>query len=275
MGTILKYAWRVVLAAVLLTAITFISFNLLARFQEFSQVVIERRFQLGLTFLSSLLVSGVLSYLALRSRWAGTQLMCAIFVAYFGLYTFIPQSEAVLVMAGRIAPATSALLTAHGFLGALIFSLVLVALMGRLHDEGVQQESARLHMPVGEWLWKVGLCIVLGPAVDLVGRAAFWPYSEALALPPMSHTVSLLIGRSLLLIAFMLPIIKMMRGGRLETATTVALLLAVLAGIAPLAMARLYLPELFPLGHLMGISVANFLYGLMVGFLFSRESAVR
>jgi hypothetical protein len=272
MKAIFRYLWRVIVAAVLLTAIISISYDLLAGFQGITPQVGDRQFQLGLTSLSALLVSAVLSYVVVRSRWTGTQLMCAIFVAYFGLYTFIPQSEAMLIMAGRPALATSALLTAHGFLGALVYSFVLVALMGRLREHEVERESARLHMPVGEWLRKVGLCVVVGPAVDLVGRAAFWPWAQPFALPPLSHTLSLLVGRSLLLIAFMLPVIKMLRGKRLESALVVGLLLAILAGIAPLAMARLFLPEMFSAGHVMGISLANLVYGLLVGYLFSRET---
>jgi len=210
MRAILRYAWRVAVAAVLLTGITFISCNLLARLQEAAPGALDERFRLGLTFLSSLLVSMVLAYVVVRSRWTGTQLMCAIFVAYFGLYTFIPQSEAMLVIKGRVALSSSALLTAQGFLGALLYSFALVALMGRLREEGVEVESARLHMGAGEWLLKVGVCMVVGPAVDLTARAAFWPWAQPLDLPPLSHTLSLLIGRSLLLIAFMLPIIKML-----------------------------------------------------------------
>ena len=271
MKAILQYLWRVVAAAVLLAGITFIAIDLLARFQGAPGLPMDQRSQLGLAFLAALLVSTVLSYLVLRSRWAGTQLVCAIFVAYFGLYTFIPQSEEV----GRMAPTTSVLLTAHGFLGGLVYSLVLVALMGRLRAQVVERESARLHMAVREWLWKVGVCIVVGPGLDLLGRAAFWPWTQSLDLSPVAHPIALLVGRSLLLIAFMLPIIKMMRGGRLETAVAVAVLLGVLAGVAPLAMARLYAPGSFSLTHVVAISVANFLYGMLVGYLFSREPAQR
>ncbi len=275
MRTILRYAWRVALAAVLLTGITFVSYNLLARLQEAAPGALDARFRLGLTFLASLVVSLVLTYVTARSRWTGTQLMCAVFVAYFGLYTFIPQSEAMLVVAGRVALSSSALLTAQGFLGALLYSFALVALMGRLREEGVELESGRLHMGAGEWLWKVGLCIVLGPAADLTARAVAVPLGEAPSLPPLPHTISLLIGRSLLLIAFMLPIIKMLRGGRLEASLTVGVLLSILAGLAPLAMARLFLPQMFSVGHLVGISVANLLYGLLVGYLFSRDARRR
>jgi len=275
MRTVLRYGWRVLPAAALLTAITFISFSLLGRFQELPDVTVEQGFRAGLTFLSALLVSAVLSYVVVRSRWSGTQLMCAIFVACFGLYTFIPQSEAMLVMAGRLAPATSALLTAHGFLGALLYSFVLVALMGRLREGEVVRESARLHMPAGEWLWKVCVCMVVGPSADLAARAALWSWMQPAGLPPLFHTVSLLVGRSLLLIAFMLPVIKMLRGGRLEAALVVGLLLAVLAGIAPLTVAGLFLPEMFRPGHVLGITVANLLYGLLVGYLFSREARPR
>ncbi len=272
MRAILRYAWRVAVAALLLTGITFVSFNLLGSMQEAPAGALDERFRLGLTFLSALPVSLVLAYVVSRSRWSGTQLMCAVFVAYFGLYTFIPQSEAMLVLQGRMALSSSALLTAQGFLGALLYSCALVALMGRMGEREVELESARLHMGVGEWLWKVGLCVVLGPAVDLTAREALWPWSQPLALPPLTHTVSLLIGRSLLLIALMLPIIKMLRGGRLEAAVTVGLLLAILAGAAPLAMARLFLPEMFSVSHLVSISVANLFYGLLVGGLFSRQA---
>jgi hypothetical protein len=275
MKTVFRYGWRVLLAAVLLTAITFISFNLLVRFRDLPPAAAEQGFQVGVTFLAALLVSIVLVYLVVRSRWSGTQLMCAIFVAYFGLYTFIPQSEAMLLLAGRVATATAALLTAHGFLGALVYSFVLVALMGRLREQEVMRESARLHMPPGEWLWKVAVCAVVGSGVDLAGRAAFWPWMQPGNLPPLSHTFSLLVGRSLLLIAFMLPIIKMIRGGRLESALAVGFSLTILAGIAPLAVAGLFLPHLFPLGHVLGVSVANLLYGLLVGYLFSREASLR
>jgi len=275
MGTVWRYGWRVLLAAVLLTAITFVSYNLLARFQDVPHAALESGFRVGLTFLAELLVSAVLCYLVVRSRWSGAQLMCAIFVACFGLYTFIPQSEAMLMMAGRLAPATSALLTAHGFLGALVYSFVLVALMGRLREQEIVRESPRLHMPPGEWLWKVGLCALVGPLADLAGRSTFWPWMQPAALSPLFHTVSLLVGRSLLLIAFMLPVIKMIRGSRLESALVVGLLLAILAGIAPLAVAGLFLPDIFPLGHVLGISVANLFYGLLVGYLFSREAPPR
>jgi hypothetical protein len=271
MRAILGYLWRVLAASVLLTAITFGSYYLLARWQGEGLPLADAGSRLGLTFLSALLVSTVLTYLVLRSRWSGTQLMCAVFVAYFGLYTFIPQSEAMLVMAGRMALPSAALLTAQGFLGALLYSFVLVALMGRLGQRQVQAESARLHLSAGAWLWRVGLCATVGPGMDLVVRVALWPWAQPLPLPPLGHTISLLIGRSLLLIAFMLPIITMTRGGRAETALAIGLLLCVLAGVAPLTMAHLYLPGPLPPEHLIGISVANLLYGLLVGYLFSGE----
>jgi hypothetical protein len=272
MVTVLRYLWRILTAAVVLTGIIFLTYNLLGRLQDIAAAVQDQRLRLGITFASALCVSIVLSYLVLRSRWSGTQLMCAVFVAYFGLFTFIPQSEAVLVMAGRLTLSSSALLTAQGFLGALLYSVVLVALMGRLRDGGEGPESARLHMGAGEWLWKVGLCVVIGPAVGLLARAAFWPWTQPLPDRPLLHSASLLAGCSLLLIAFMLPIIKMMRGDRLEAALMVGVLLAVLGGAAPLVTAQVWLPDKFSVGHMVGISVATLLYGMLVGFLFSREA---
>lgn len=271
MKAVLHYSWRVGLAACVLTGTTFLSYDLLGKFHDFPAPTVGNWHLLGVILVSSLLISAVLAYLIMRSRWSGTQLVCAVFVAFFGLYTFIPQVEAVLMVRHRVSTATSALLTAHGFLLALVFSVFLVALMGRLFQPAPAQESSRLHLPAVEWLWKIGVCVGAGVAADLATRLLLWRGSRAELLPDLPSGLMLLTGRDFLLLVFLLPVIKMMRGARLEAALTVAFVSCTLAGIAPLVAANPFLPDVFPLHHALGIGGANFAFGLLAGYLFSRS----
>jgi NADH:ubiquinone oxidoreductase subunit 3 (subunit A) len=63
----------------------------------------------------------------------------------------------------------------------------------------------------------------------------------------------------------------MMRGGRRETALTVAFLFCVLCGVAPLLIPTSVMADSIRFIQLAEGSVANFLYGLLVGYLFSRR----
>ncbi|KPK57468.1 MAG: hypothetical protein AMK73_10105, partial [Planctomycetes bacterium SM23_32] len=109
----------------------------------------------------------------------------------------------------------------------------------------------------------------------LAGQAATRPFLEdsrpALGVHEPWHAVMLEVGRALLLVAFVLPVIKMIRGGRLETALTTACLLCVLGGVAGLIMPDPFLPDRARLTFLVERGLANLLYGLLVGYLFSRS----
>jgi hypothetical protein len=259
-------------ASGILAAILYVSYNYLGRLQVFPANGFGSVRVLLLTLLSAFLVSAALAYPIARARWSGTQLMSAIFVTFFGLNAFIPQSELLLTMPGVVTPAMAALLTAHGFLVALVFSFVLVGLMGRLRNAGYMGESSRLQMRWVQWLWRLAVATGLGVTMDLCVRAPTWRAAVPGETPTLFHFVALLLGRSYLLLAIMLPIIKMMRGDRLETALTVAVLLALVAGVAPLLVAGLLVSGEISAHHVLGVGLANFIYGFLVGYLFSRPA---
>ncbi len=266
MRALAKYSWRVVAAALLLTAISVLSYGVRHHFHGFPSAARSAGRVLVLIGLSRLLVTGSLAYLVVRSRWSGTQLMVAVFVAFFGVDSFITQSRAILLPADLVDPSTGALLTAHGFLVGLLFSLVLVVLMGRAHDQALVRESPRLHLPVGEWLLKMGACTVLwvGLYAVLVPREPGEPIWRAFAFET---------ARAVLVIVFVLPAIKMLRGSRLETACAVGATLVALGAVAPMVSRSVLLAEpLSPLA-LLGCVLANGLYGFAVGYLFSRRAS--
>jgi len=275
MKEVIRHLWRVIPAAVLLILISSASFWFLNTFQDSSEANIPWISVGGWLLASRFLMAVALTYVALRSRWSGTQLVCAIFVAFFGVHTFINISQAFMVMPDVMTLQMAALLTAHGFLVALAFSFVLVAVAGRMWQATVVAESKRLHLPAREWLWKFGLsaCVWVGLYVlaqVLVARYLRGPY-PAEGKVPWWELVMLQTGRALLVVAFVLPVVKMLEGGRLEAGVTVAFLLCILGGIAPMALPVADLPEQTRLTLLFEHGGANFVYGFLVGYLFSRQ----
>lgn len=270
-----NYLWRVLLAAALLFGISFVSFRVLARFQEFPPPPGSYAVFVCSLLVSSLLVAAVLTYPTVRSRWSGTQLMVAIFVAYFGVHTLVNLSRAVLIMPKVMTFPRAALLTAHGFLVAVLFSFVLVLLMGRLPQQAFVAESSRLHLPPGEWLWKLAVSTIICVGLYLAGQTLAQPYlsefHRQVGVAPQWQRLILQTGRALMLVGFVLPVIKMTTGGRWEAALTTASLLCVLGTVAPLLPPNPFLPRSVRLALLVEGGVTSFIYGLLVGYLFSRR----
>jgi hypothetical protein len=268
MRAVLKYGWRVVIAAMLLTGASLLSQGMPYRLASFPPAAMSGRSLVCILFLTKLLMAVVLCYLTVRSRWSGTQLMCAIFVAHFGIYTFINQAQALVTMPSRIDPATVALLTANGFLVALPFSLVLVVLMGRARRPGLVMafESPRLHFSAGQWLWRLAACAA-GWVVLYV--ACYEVEDEA----PLVLRLALQTVRALLLVVFVLPLVKMLKGGRLEAALAIGATLGALGGIAPAVSRSLLFQQELAWHGLARVGAGNCAYGVLSGYLFSRQPA--
>ncbi|MFO8007867.1 MAG: hypothetical protein R6V05_09035 [Candidatus Brocadiia bacterium] len=267
-----RYAWRILVAGVALAGITLLSLMVLSRFEEFPQPPAGSASVLPRIFVAKALVGGVLAYAAFRSRWGGTQLVAAVFVAYFGLYTFLPQMEARLLLAEHITPATSAVITAHGFLVGLVFALFLLPLSGSPRASAVLEESPRLHMGARQWVLRVLLCV--GGWLAMKAGGAFvlgeaYEISDGLGILYWSG-IRLL--EALLLLVFALPLVKMLEGGRLEAALVTALCMAILAAVAPIVVAQAYVPVSHGMLRMAEMGLTDFLYGALVGFLFSYEA---
>ncbi len=272
MRTVWTYAWRMMAAGAALTGITLVSLLLLSRFEEFPRLPVGSGSTLGRIFLAGLLVGGVLAYAAVRSRWGGTQLVCAVFVAYFGLHTFLPQMEARLLLAEHITPAASAVITAHGFLVGLVFSLLLLPISGSIRASVVLEESPRLHMATRQWVLRVLLCVGAWLVLKAGGALALGSAYEISDGLGILHWSGIRVLECLLLLVFALPLVKMLEGGRLEACLFTALCMAALAAVAPILVAQTYVPISHGVSRMAEMGLTDFLYGALVGFLFSYEA---
>jgi len=275
MPALLKHTGRALLAVLGLTAVTYLSILPLARFDEFSHLPLTGGGMLLRTFLDRCLVVAAMAYPAVRSRWCGTQLMFAVGTVHFGMYTLVPHFEAGFVLPEAVDPATSALLTAHGFLMAMVFSFVLVCAMGRLTESAPVRESTRLHMSAGQWLWRLALCLAARLVLKASGLAARRYLAGAgLYVPHASHAWGWLLmqaGQALLLVVFALPLVKMIRGGRPAATLSVTAVVFVLGALGPIISAQPFLPGAVSFARAMELGTTNLLYGALVGYLFSRS----
>lgn len=238
--------------------------------------------------LASILQTAVLSYLILRSRWSRWKLAGAIFLAFYGLNTVVAQIESVVYLPHQLPPGMVSKLFVMGGIVAGLFSPLAVWILGKMKKELTSQVSNRhVVMPSREWIWKLAVIAVAylilyytfgyfvawkNPAVQayyggtdrgnfIAQIAGIWD-----ATPWMFLFQAL---RAMLWTAFVLPVIRMLKGPAWETGLAVALLFAVWS--SQLLLPNPYMPETVARTHLVETASSNFIFGWLVGWLMSRH----
>jgi hypothetical protein len=180
-------------------------------------------------------------------------------------------------------------------MGALIaapFSVLAVLILGKRKAKTVDAESNdRLIMPVSEWSWKLALIalsyLILyltfgyfiawrNPAVREyyggVDPGSFFAQMGTV-LRDTPWLIPFQIFRAMLWTALALPVVRMMKGDRLETALAIALLFSVVMN-SQLLLPNPYMPEGVRMAHLVETASSNFVFGLLVGWLLAQRHRV-
>ena len=111
-------------------------------------------------FVVSFLNTVLLTYVIVRSRWAGWKLIGAVFLIFFGISTFMSQIETAYFLT-RLPPGMLPRLFLSGAITAALFSPLAVLVLGKRRHEGPDQEgSSLLNMPLREWAWKLSLIAI-------------------------------------------------------------------------------------------------------------------
>lgn len=235
------------------------------------------------------LEAAMIANLVLRSSWRGWRLVVAVFVVFYGVTTFMPQIESAVFLT-RLPPGTVPRLFLMGAVIGAPFSLLAVPILGRTRAGGLDTRSnARPQMSGSEWAWKLGIIalayVVLyftfgyfiawqNPALREyyggVDNGFISQMGTVLRDTPWLLPIQIL--RSLCWVAIAVLVIKMLRGGWLEAALTIALLFSVLMN-AQLLLPNPYMPDTVRMSHLVETASSNFLFGMFVGWLLlSRRS---
>ena len=241
--------------------------------------------------LVSVLNALILSYLALRSRWHGWKLAGALFLAQYGIETFMSQIETVVFnQALQLTLDQVVSLFVSGLVRALIFAPLAVWILGKTRrDESVPAENARLAFSPGQWALRLTILAALYVVVYFVfGYFVAWQSADLRQfysgstniLPFFSHMAQSLssdpllaviqFGRGYLWVLIVLPLVRMFKGGMLETCFALALTLAVLLSDFIL-FPNPYMPEIVRMAHFTELWSSMAVFGALTGWVLLKK----
>jgi len=232
-----------------------------------------------------LLQTIVLSYLTIRSRWSGWRLMLAIFFIFYGVATFMPQIESAVFLTTQLPAGMVTRLFLMGFLVAAPFSVLAVIILGK-RDAEPRENQPGTRLGVGAWkLVVIAIAYVIlyftfgyfvawrNPAV----REYYGGTDPGGFLAQMRNVVRdtpwlipFQVFRAMCWVAIALPIVRMLKANWREIALALGVTFSVLM-TALLLLPNPYMPEPVRMAHLAETGSSNFIFGLLVGWLLTRD----
>lgn len=221
---------------------------------------------------SNVFLAGMLAWLARTSVWSGWRLAAALFAISYGTGHANSLIEAyVFDIFNR--PRVLGALFLHTLLPALVFPAVIVLLTGRW------SRAARAPAPVAArsatgWLWRFAVCGVAYVLLYFAAGTLVFPFVQdfyAQLTLPSTITIILLqvFVRGPLFAAVGLLIVRMVPGTRGQHALMVALVMSLAGGVIPLLVPNPLLPDHVRWAHLVEVVPSNFVFGCLIGWLFS------
>jgi hypothetical protein len=243
---------------------------------------------LSALFVVSLINAAVLSYVILRSRWAGWKLVLTIFFVCYGVNTLMPQIETAFFITSLPTGMLPRLFLA-GAIMAAVFSPLAVLILGKAKSQ--VEETVWPTMSAGQWIAKLSLIVVAYLLIYFTfGYFIAWrsaavrayyggsdPGSFIAQITSVLRNSPLLFllqaVRALLWTALAVPVIRMMKGEWWESASAVALLFA--ASSSQLLLPNPLMPYEVRMVHLLETATSNFLFGWLVVLLLRRSQTPR
>lgn len=229
----------------------------------------------GLTLVSNFLVALVLTLVASSAQWRGAPLSATIFILFFGVYYF---DTMILSLFYRLdTPFIHMFATmVAGLFVSLSSALVIVWMSGGMRSAGFESVAERILRSPLQWAWRVLVCEAAYVAVGFVVGTLVSPFVSGFTAPtgsPSTLEVLLMHGcLGLVYVGLAIPFVSMMRGTRLSIGLSLGATISVLGGIAPLLPPNPFLPAAFRFTHMLEAGIANFVYGLFVGYFLSADA---
>ncbi|NOH03224.1 MAG: hypothetical protein HND47_15315 [Chloroflexi bacterium] len=233
----------------------------------------------------------ILSYLALRSRWHGWKLAGALFLAQYGIETFMMQIETVVFnQALQLTWEQAVTLFVSGFVRALIFAPLAVVVLGKTRkDESATTENTRLVFSAREWATRLTILAALYAVIYFVfgyfvawqspdlrqfysGSTDILPFFAHMARTLTTDPIVVLVQfvRGYLWVLIVLPVVRMFKGGTIETCFALVLLLAVMSTDFVL-FPNPYMPEAVRIAHFTELWSSMVLFGVLTGWVLLKK----
>ena len=237
--------------------------------------------------LFSFVISMIFGYIILRSRWCGFKLIISIFFSFYGLMTIVGQLESLLFLSDQLPEGLITTLFVQGLIMAALFSPLAVLIMGKIKRTDHIEPGKHLNMPCMTWIWKLGVTgIIYVILYTIFGYFIAWKNPSVQAyyggsdpggfFMHLANTWQNAPGmyffqfiRGLLWLLFVLPVIQMHKGGKLEVAITLALLFAFWS--FQLLMPNPYMPAEVARVHLIETFSSNLIFGFVMGLIITND----
>ena len=231
---------------------------------------------LGPPVLSSLFVVLALALVAANSHQRGWKLSGTLFVLYFGINQLNTLNEALLFKVGLSTHQVLQLLAA-GFCTALIFTPLLVLILGCWKNSGQEEIKPLVPRSTAGWLGRIVLGDVLYVLCYLIAGMATFPFVKdfyaGFKLPGLASVLEMEFSRGMVYVAAGLAVTIGIKGRRGRAAATLGLAFPILAGVAPLLVHNPYLPDYVRLAHGFEICISNLAYGALLGHILTLKAA--
>ena len=238
------------------------------------------------------LVSALLSWLIVRSALFGVRLLAAVFLAQFGLGTFMPQIESVVFLPRQLPPGFVNRLFAMGALMALFAGPAAVWIHGRFRRSPLPgPPPSGVPSTAGGWAGRLAALAAAYVALYFLAGyfiayrnpdvVAYYGDTDAGSFLAALHRIwterpwlfGLQAVRGVLWVACVLPFIVSFRGRPGELPLLVGSAFAV--WLVMLLAPNPYMPESVRMSHLVETVSSNFVFGCIVGAAFARPRARR
>ncbi len=278
---------RVLLLAVVYTVLATLAANLVPSGDLVERMTPEQINQATIALpVCSLLMTIMLVYLALRSRWHGWKLAGALAIIPFMLYSFLGQVEVIVI------PAVASQMPEGMVLGTLIsglvvtipFSFLAIWILGKTRREPNAPLNERLNMPASEWAWKVLAGALLYVVVYFTfgyyvawrtpGLPEFYGGTDPGSFPGQLANVlhgqpwnfPLQFARGLIWVGVGCIILRMHKGPGWEVVLATGLAFTVLMN-ASLVFPNVFWPDFIARAHAIELVSSNFVYGILLALL--------
>jgi hypothetical protein len=234
-------------------------------------------------FLSSFLVTAAVAFLAQLSSLRGIALIQALAIAHFGLNHLLTMVEATVFLTTMTAREVGLSIFA-GAIQSTVLAVCVVAVLGKLAPSIDSRANSGTVEPMSkwEWTWKFATCAIAYVFLYISAGLMILPlvreYYPELAEHPMDPVfmIGLQIRRGIVYVACLVPIIRSFRASRIRIALAIAVFVPLVHGVAGLLVPSEHMgPMAWRIAHMLEIGWSNFVFGLLIGWLFSRGTALK
>ena len=225
---------------------------------------------------ANLMIAALVGYYIYNSTLTGLKLGLSVFLIYFLIGHFNILIEAYIFNVTDREQTLIEIL--RGFLAAAIFCPLYVYMLTKLDAQAPINFTPRSFFG---WLWRILVgnfmylvfYIIAGLILSITLPEMMDFYQDK--IPPMDVMIKTqLFLRGFIFVGVAILILRTLKRTKLKKAIFIGLIFAILGGIAPLIQPNELMPLYIRIGHSFEVGISNFLYGLVLAYIFIQKSMV-